>query len=71
MNYDILKKIVVYIIAVALIITSFIVTPPGVVDPSSLCASALIIGGYEWLFGHSIKSVHIDKTGIHIETHDK
>ena len=71
MNYDILKKIVVYIIAVALIITSFIVPPPGVVDPSSLYASALIIGGYEWLFGHSIKSVHIDKTGIHIETHDK
>lgn len=71
MNYDILKKIVVYIIAIALIITSFIVPPPGVVDPSALCSSALIIGGYEWLFGHSIKSVHIDKTGIHIETHDK
>lgn len=71
MNYDILRKIVVYIIAVALIITSFIIPPPGVVDPSALCAAGLIIGGYEWLFGHSIKSVHIDKTGIHIETHDK
>ena len=71
MNYDILRKIVVYIIAVAVIITSFIIPPPGVVDPSALFAFGLIIGGYELLFGHSIKSVHIDKTGIHIETHDK
>lgn len=71
MNYDVIRKIVVYIIAVAIIITSFIIPPPGVVDPSALCSASLIIGGYEWLFGHSIKSMHIDKTGIHIETHDK
>lgn len=70
MNYDIIRKILVYIIAVVLIIASFILPPMGTVDPSVLMASGIIIGGYEWLFGHSIKSIHIDKTGIHIETHD-
>lgn len=66
-----LKKLIVYTISVALIVTSFVLPPTGEIHPSVLMSVGLLIGGYEWLFGHSVKSVHIDKTGIHIETYDK
>lgn len=62
-------KIITYIIAVILIIASFILPPQGVVDPTVLCSVGLLIGGYEWLFGNNIKLISIDKEGIHIETH--
>lgn len=66
---DTTRKIFVYVISTVLIITSFILPPTGEIDPSVLLAVGLLIGGYEWLFGHSVKSVNIDKTGIHIETY--
>lgn len=69
MKTEIWKKIIVYIISVALVITSFILPPTGQVDPTVLFAVGLLIGGYEWLFGHSIKSIDINKDGIHFDTH--
>ena len=71
MNWETLRKIIVYCIAVGLMITSFILPPTGQIDPSALMGTSILIMGYEWLFGHSIKSVNIDKTGIHIETFNK
>lgn len=65
------RKIFVYVISMILIIASFICPPTGEIDPSVLMGVGLLIGGYEWLFGHSIKSINIDKTGIHIETYKK
>lgn len=65
------KKIIVYSISVILILVSFYLPPVGVIHPSVLMAVGLLIGGYEWLFGHSIKSIDIDKNGIHIESFDK
>ena len=56
---------------IAIMITSFILPPTGQIDPSVLMGTSILIMGYEWLFGHSIKSVNIDKTGIHIETFHK
>ena len=71
MNWETLRKIIVYCVAVGLMITSFILPPTGQIDPSVLMGTSILIMGYEWLFGHSIKSVNIDKTGIHIETFNK
>lgn len=71
MNIEVIKKLIVYTISVILIIASFILPPLGVIDPTVLMAVGLLIGGYEWLFGHSIKSVSIDRNGIHIETFEK
>lgn len=71
MNIEVIKKLIVYTISVILIIASFILPPLGVIDPTVLMAVGLLIGGYEWLFGHSIKSVNIDRNGIHIETFEK
>lgn len=65
------KKIIVYCISTALIVASFLLPPLGVVDPSVLMATGLLIGGYEWLFGHSIKKIDIDSSGVHFETHEK
>lgn len=71
MNWDVIRKIIVYIIATALMTASFILPPTGQIDPSVLMGTSILIMGYEWLFGHSIKSVNIDKTGVHIETFNK
>lgn len=65
------RKGIVYGISIILIIISFFMPPMGVIDPSVLIAVGILIAGHEWLYGHSIKSVNIDKTGIHIETHEK
>ena len=71
MNFETLRKIIVYCVAAGLMITSFILPPTGQIDPSVLMGTSILIMGYEWIFGHSIKSVNIDKTGIHIETFNK
>lgn len=71
MNWDVTRKIIVYIIATGLMTASFILPPTGQIDPSVLMGTGILIMGYEWLFGHSIKSVNIDKTGVHIETFNK
>lgn len=62
--------ILVYICAALLIIISFFLPPQGIVDPSAMCGAGILLGGWQLLFGHNIKSIHIDKTGIHIDTHD-
>lgn len=64
------SKFIVYIIAVLLVVISFFLPPTGVIDPSALWGAAIIIAGYEILFGTKIKSFTIDSSGIHVETHD-
>lgn len=71
MKWDITRKILVYCVAGGLMIASFILPPTGQIDPSVLMGTSILIMGYELLFGHSIKSVNIDKTGVHIETFNK
>lgn len=65
-----IRKGIVYGISVILMVVSFFLPPLGVIDPSVLMATAILIAGHEWLYGHSIKSINIDKSGIHIETHE-
>lgn len=60
----------VYFIAVILIVAGFLLPPQGQIDPSVLIASGILIGGFQLLFGHSIKFIDINGSGIHIETHD-
>lgn len=71
MNCETLRKIIVYCVAAGLMITSFILPPTGQIDPSVLMGTSILVASYEWLFGHSIKSINIDKTGIHIESFGK
>lgn len=71
MTSEIYRKIFVYLIAVSLMVASFILPPEGQIDPSVLMGVSILIAGYEMLFGHSIKAVNIDRTGIHIETHNE
>ena len=66
-NKDIIIKLVSYFISVALIIASFMLPPTGEISPSVLMATGLLLGGYELIFGTSIRVLHIDKTGVHIE----
>lgn len=61
-------KLATYSISVILIIVSFVLPPQGQIDSSVLMAVGLLIGGYEWLFGTSIRNIDIDKNGIHIES---
>lgn len=65
------KKILAYAISIILMIISFVLPPTGKIDPSVLMASSLIIFGYEWLFGKTVKSINITKEGIKVETFDK
>lgn len=65
------KKIIAYTISVLLMIISFILPPTGSIDPSVLMASGIVIFGYEFLFGKTIKKIDIDKEGIHMETFEK
>lgn len=66
-----IKALITYGISVALMITSFFLPPLGIIDNSVLLAAGILIGGYQLMFGHSIKEINIDRNGIHIETHDK
>ena len=61
-------KVLTYFISVILLIAGFICPPTGVIHPSVLTASGILLGGYQLLFGKSIKSIHISKGGIDIET---
>ena len=61
-------KIISYFISVILLIAGFILPPAGVIHPSVLTAAGILIGGYQLIFGKSIKSIHIGKGGIDIET---
>lgn len=61
-------KFFAYIISVILIIAGFCLPPTGIIHPSVLTASGILLGGYQLLFGKSIKSIHISKGGIDIET---
>lgn len=61
------KKLIVYGIAVILMVVSFFLPPTGQIDPSVLMAASIIIGGYEWLFGNNIKSIEITKEGLKFE----
>lgn len=61
-------KFFAYIISVILIIAGFCLPPVGIIHPSVLTASGILLGGYQLLFGKSIKSIHISKGGIDIET---
>lgn len=65
------KKIIAYSIAVSLMVVSFFLPPQGVIDNSVLFASGIIIFGFEWLFGKTIKSISITKEGVKVETHNK
>lgn len=64
-------KVTTYILSVVLLGVSFYLPPQGVIDPSVLQGSAILLFGTEWLFGNSVKEFRIDKEGIHFETHDK
>lgn len=61
------KKLIVYGIAVILMVVSFFLPPTGQIDPTVLMAASIIIGGYEWLFGSNIKSIEITKEGLKFE----
>ena len=61
-------KILTYFISIILLIAGFICPPVGIIHPSVLTASGILLGGYQLLFGKSIKSIHISKNGIDIET---
>lgn len=61
------KGLIAYAISVILLIASFIIPPTGVVDDSVLVASSIIIGGYQLLFGTSLKSIKLNKEGLEIE----
>lgn len=65
------KKILAYTISVLLMIISFILPPTGSIDPSVLMGSGVIIFGYEWLFGKTIKTISITKEGVKVETFEK
>lgn len=65
------KKIIAYTISVLLMIVSFILPPTGSIDPSVLMASGIVIFGYEWLFGKTIKTISITKEGVKVETFNK
>lgn len=71
MPSDITRKILVYLVALGLIITSFFLPPTGQIDSSVLVGAGLLVGSYEWLFGTSIKSFRIDREGVHFETYPK
>lgn len=63
--------LIVYIIAIILIIVSFVLPPTGVIDNSVLLAVGILIGGYQMMFGNSIKEIKIDKEGVHIVNYEK
>lgn len=65
---DVIRKTLVYLLAAGLMVGSFFCPPQGIIDPSVLMGTSILVASYEWLFGHSIKTVDIDKSGIHIET---
>lgn len=65
------QKVISYAVAILLMIVSFFIPPMGVIDNSVLFASGIIIFGYEWLFGKTVKSISITKEGIKVETFDK
>lgn len=71
MKNELIRKCIVYGIAIILLVASFLLPPLGVIDNSVLMAVSIMIAGHEWIFGHSIKSIHIDKSGVHIETHQE
>lgn len=66
-----MRKIIVYCICVILVITSFILPPTGQIDPSVLMAISILLAGYEWIFGKTIKNIKIDKEGLNVETFEK
>lgn len=66
-----MRKIIVYGICVILVITSFILPPTGQIDPSVLMAISILLAGYEWIFGKTIKNIKIDKEGLNVETFEK
>lgn len=65
------KKICAYSIAVLLMVISFFLPPQGVIDNSVLFASGIIIFGFEFCFGKTVKTFNITREGIKIETFDK
>lgn len=64
-------KLVTYFISICLMIASFILPPTGEIHPSVLVATSIVIFGYEFLFGKTVKSIDISKDGVHMETFDK
>lgn len=66
-----MRKIIIYGICVILVITSFILPPTGQIDPSVLMAISILLAGYEWIFGKTIKNIKIDKEGLNVETFEK
>lgn len=65
------QKVISYAVAILLMIVSFFLPPMGVIDNSVLFAAGIIIFGYEWLFGKTVKSISISKEGVKVETFDK
>lgn len=62
---------IAYLVSIVLMVVSFYLPPQGTIDPSVLFAAGILIAGYQLIWGHSIKEINIDKSGIHIVTHDK
>lgn len=65
-----MKAIITYSIAVILLVVAYFLPPQGEISSSVLIASSIIIGGFQLMFGHSIKEISIDKNGVHISTHN-
>lgn len=65
------NKIIAYVVSVGLLIIAFFIPPQGEIHPSVLIATSIIIFGWEFLFGKTIKKIDIDKEGIHMETFNK
>lgn len=63
-------KVSAYILSAVLLGVSFALPPQGIIDPSALQGTALLIFGAEWLFGNTVKSFTLDKDGLHFETHE-
>lgn len=56
-----------YIVSVVLCIVGFVWPPTAIIDGSVLIAVSVLIAGQQLLFGDSIKTLNIDKTGIHLD----
>lgn len=59
-----------YIVAIILMVVSFILPPEGVIDPSVLLGASILIAGQQLIWGNKIKEINLDKSGLHVVTKD-
>ena len=64
-------KIFAYLVSVVLLVVAFFTPPQAVIDSSVYISVSIMIGGAALLFGKGIKSIHISKTGVEIESFEE